>query len=379
MEGNNSPRPGLCYKQHQQGTERKVLEQLATSDHKPVLIEIRVSKPRVESNTLPRWNYKKADWTKFSFLTNQYTAGINCKTIKTDKSAKAFTTAILRADKQSIPRGARKDYTPNWSEELQNLNEEVSKARLKVEEDPTDDNNINLKKAVAKLTVETNGAVRKSCHEKTDSLNSDKEGSKLWRLVKALNGDHDCQEASVALKQDCETLTGKDTANVLLKQYQSPGQLNFNQEKITAAEEEVQRALTTTEEKEPAHEVIRLPLTAQKLDTALSKLKSKSTSGPDKVSNDMLCKLGVQCQLEIGTHPKDVGKSNPDPHPQVWEAQKMPESCRPISLTSCPCKLMERILNHRLIWYLETNHLLIDEQAGFRKHRSTEDQVTYIS
>ena len=94
-----------------------------------------------------------------------------CKTIKTDKSAKAltFTTAILRVAKQSITRGARKDCTPKWSgggggggEELQNLNEELSKARSKVEEDPTDDNNINLKKVVAKLTVETNEAVRKS-------------------------------------------------------------------------------------------------------------------------------------------------------------------------------------------------------------------------
>ena len=36
---------------------------------------------------------------------------------------------------------------------------------------------------------------------------------------------------------------------------------------------------------------------------------------------------------------------------------------------------MEMILNHRLVQYLETNHLLMDEQAGFRKHRSTEGQV----
>ena len=147
--------------------------------------------------------------------------------------------------------------------------------------------------------------------------------------MKALNGDHDCEEAPVALKQDGETLTGKGAANVLLKQYQSPGQLNFNQEKITAAEKEVQRALTTADEKEPAHEVMRLPLTAQELDTALSKLKSKSTPGPDKVSNNVYAlqtwhpskkkaPAAVQCQLEIGTHPKDVEKSNP----QVWEAQK---------------------------------------------------------
>ena len=101
--------------------------------------------------------------------------------------------------------------------------------------------------------------------------------------MKALNGDYDCKGAPVALEQDGETLTGKDAANVLLKQYQSPSQLNFNQEKMTAAEEEVQRALTTTDKKEPAHEVMRLPLTAQELDTALFKLKSKSTPGPNKV------------------------------------------------------------------------------------------------
>ena len=253
----------------------------------------------MESNTLPRWNYRNPDWTKFSLFTNQYTAGINCKTIKTDKSAKTLTTAILRAAKQSIPRGAKTDYTPNWSEELQNLNEEVSKARSKVEEDPTDDNNINLEKAAAKFTIETNKAVRKSWHEKTESLNFNKEGSKLWRLVKALDGDHDCKGASVALEQDGETLTGKDAANVLLKQNQSPDQLHFNQEKIAAAEVEVQRSLTNTDEKEPAHGVMRLPLTAQELNTALSKLKSKSTPGPDKVSNDMLCKLGIQGRTKL--------------------------------------------------------------------------------
>ena len=134
---------------------------------------------------------------------------------------------------------------------------------------------------------------------------------------------------------------------------------------------------------------MRLPFTAQELDTALSKLKSKSTPGPDKVSNDMLCKLGVQVRKKLlqlynaswksGHIPKMWKKAIQIPIHKSGKPKNMPESCRPISLTSCPCKLIERTLNHRLIWYLETNHLLMDEQAGTRKHRSTEDQVTYIS
>jgi len=40
---------------------------------------------------------------------------------------------------------------------------------------------------------------------------------------------------------------------------------------------------------------------------------------------------------------------------------------------------MERVVNQRLTWYLETNDLLAPEQAGFRQFRATEDQTTYLS
>ena len=54
-----------------------------------------------------------------------------------------------------------------------------------------------------------------------------------------------------------------------------------------------------------------------------------------------------------------------------------PNSYRPISLLSCVCKLMERIINSRLMWHLEEK--LLPQQAGFRKYMSTEDQVAHIA
>jgi len=50
-------------------------------------------------------------------------------------------------------------------------------------------------------------------------------------------------------------------------------------------------------------------------------------------------------------------------------------SYRPISLTSCLGKILERMIADRLIYILETKNLLNDNQAGFRQGRCTTDQI----
>ena len=53
---------------------REVREQLGGSDHRPVLLTM--STYISCESTLPRWNYKKADWTLYSQLTDQVTNDI---------------------------------------------------------------------------------------------------------------------------------------------------------------------------------------------------------------------------------------------------------------------------------------------------------------
>ena len=66
-----------------------------------------------------------------------------------------------------------------------------------------------------------------------------------------------------------------------------------------------------------------------------------------------------------------VLKSGKDP--------KKTASYRPISLISIMGKSMERIINNRLNWLLETNNVIANKQAGFRIHRSTSEHIAKFS
>ena len=131
------------------------------------------------------------------------------------------------------------------------------------------------------------------------------------------------------------------------------------------------------------------PFVTKELEDALTMLKLRKAPGPDNITNEMLLHLGPCSKKKLLQLFSDGWRTGTVP--QVWrEAIMIPilkrgkdkskaESYRPISLTSCVGKLMERLINTRLMWYLEDKKHITPEQAAFRQDRSTEDQITYIA
>ena len=69
-----------------------------------------------------RWNFRKADWNRYSLLTNKSITGLPPPdTINMDEAYQDFCNAITSAAKKAIPRGCRNNYTPCWDSECETL------------------------------------------------------------------------------------------------------------------------------------------------------------------------------------------------------------------------------------------------------------------
>ncbi len=118
-------------------------------------------------------------------------------------------------------------------------------------------------------------------------------------------------------------------------------------------------------------------------------MRSKEAPHPDDIPPTCFKALGPRTKselLEIINCSFATGTS-----PQIWKravilplkkAEKQPGtivSYRPVSLTSCVAKTMERMISNRLYYLAETRNWLCPEQAGFRTSRSGEDQILRVT
>ena len=118
--------------------------------------------------------------------------------------------------------------------------------------------------------------------------------------------------------------------------------------------------------------------------------KSHDTAvGPDDVHYQMLKHLPNDALLTLlnilnniwasGKFPTSWCTSTVIPVPKPGKDTSDPSNYRPIALTSCCiCKIMERMINSRLVWYLERNKLISPTQCSFRKQRSTTDHLVRL-
>ena len=132
------------------------------------------------------------------------------------------------------------------------------------------------------------------------------------------------------------------------------------------------------------NEKYNLPFKLSELKNSLDKSKD-TTACPKDIHYQILKHLpsdASETLLNImnkiwrtGKFPEDWHKAIIIPIPKSGKDKTEATNYRPIALTKYICKTMERMINDRLVWFLESNNLISRNQAGFRKNYSTNDHV----
>ena len=129
--------------------------------------------------------------------------------------------------------------------------------------------------------------------------------------------------------------------------------------------------------------------TLSELDDCIKTLRTKSAPGNDGIKNTNLVNLTllgkIKC-LNIFNNSWKHGKLIDE-----WKTAEItmlkkkdddlsnPNNYRPISLTKCLCKLMEKLVKKRLTLFLNKHNLLSNYQSGFREKRQTTDNLFFLS
>ncbi|GFO44532.1 cell division cycle-associated 7-like protein isoform x1 [Plakobranchus ocellatus] len=115
---------------------------------------------------------------------------------------------------------------------------------------------------------------------------------------------------------------------------------------------------------------------------------NESAAGPDGVHYQFLRHFPESCQHTLlklfnniwttGDIPPSWREASVVPIPKPGKYPSDPSNYRPIALTSCLCKTLERMVNDRLVHVLESRNLLSKVQCGFRKDHSTMDHLVRL-
>ena len=279
---------------------------------------------------------------------------------------------------------------PWWSNECKDIRKEHNKACKHVAKYPTVSNCMQYKK-LRGLSQRIQKTSRVSSWKSfVSTVNSYTECSKIWRKVDKIKGKH-CPKPTPIIKINDEVITNaEEVANVFAEKFANVAvkTKNLNPAEYSRAQVKRRRYNFSRSGGHPDNIYVNAPFTMEDLEEQLSQCKDTSP-GPDEITAPMLKHLSIETKVklltslnqlwEAGKYPGEWQKEVKLPFLKPGKDPNLPESYRPISLTSCICKLFERMINQRLMWFLEKNNFLCPQQSGFRKNKSTMDSLAQLT
>ena len=360
-------------------------DSLMRSDHFPIWLRAgMMSRPR----RLPKWIMDKADWTKFR---EQAVPRMEPEEFDSASEMGQYTkNFIIDAAKEAIPKtsGQGREYSAIW------FNTECWEAKRKRQDKFKDYRRGRAtraewkrEEAIAQAIFKRNKL--KAWRDFVDGVNvgSDTGGSykDMWRKIGLLTNKYKTKEVH-ALKIGGRVIDEKEEiANCIAREMERvSSEAACSEEFLRHKHQKEKKRINFESRQEQDYNV---PITRQELDAAIKELKD-TAPGPDEVHNKMLQNLSDDAKTFLLQMLNKVFLKRE--FPDEWRLAHVipilkegkdpldPASYRPISLTSCLCKLLEKILAKRFLVFLNSCGLLDCAQNGSRQGRDATDSLVAL-
>ena len=357
-------------------------EEIGGSDHLPVIITVHTStKHQPIMGMKPRWRNNGVIWKDFreavelSLTTANVPASLRHRATRLSDAIIAAATKHVR----KVKPGKR---TKCWiTPKVRSLMKKRNTLRKSIQSKRKE-----WLQACKEVSIARQEAKREQWVEVVSSAVSEMDERSMWKFVKTLNGTPDTNSPNEVMIVNGERISStKKKAERFVQHYANVSSLKISRQERRRFHLRLKRTLDR-----PDQDNDTVPdFTLSELSQAISKMRRKGAPGPDDITPAFLKELGpvalnellAICNLSLRT--SDC--------PQSWKiatiipllkANKPPSdlaSYRPVSLTSCVAKVLERMFAERIYFEAETKGWFSNLQAGFRRGRSCADQILRIT
>ena len=354
-------------------------EGIGSSDHSAIIININSStKHQSIFASAPRWRNNGVSWVNF------------CQEVEKDMEyleecdnlnhrVNRFNDILIKAANKHVRKVKPGKRTKSWlTPKCRNLIKTRNSLRKSIS---------TQRKEWVQACRDTAEAIQEAKVEQwkevVNAATNDMDERSTWKFIKSLNGTPDTNSPNEVLQHKGHKITStKKKAELFAQHYAGVSRLQF-----TAQEKKenlrLKRLLDQNADSEEYPD-----FTMKELKCAIKHMKRKSAPGPDDIPPPFLKELGPLalaellriCNLSLSTATCPQGWQNALIIPLLKNG-KPPSamaSFRPVSLTSCVAKVLERMHAERLYYLAENNGWFSHIQAGFRRGRSCTDQILRI-
>ena len=371
-----------------------VSNNITSSDHFPIVIQL-VTRHNDSTPKLERWNLKNPDWPLFSQLLEDKITNINLSEIKnTEELVDEFTESIISSANLCI--GISKSKTPKpkvpwWNLDIKKAIKDKNDALKKFQKTNNQKDFIQLKQLRAKSKFLIKSSKKFTWEKFTSSINEKTDSKLVWNKIQSLKGLRRLRKINLINTNTNLLLNNIDQISNNLGEYFYNNSSNNNYKPNFLAHKdkcEKEVIINTANQNHADQILINKPINLQEITNMLKKCKSNSP-GPDSIPYSFIQNFSIKT-LEFllsiynriwneGHWPKKWKAGTIIPILKPEKNQFKTEGYRPITLLNTMCKLFEKIINHRLSWFLEKISFFSPKQNGFRKNRCTMDSLHEIN